>query len=69
MNATNTRTAAHDDVTMMTGLDDLTTPALLALADARKDATDLELVLAERLRCAWDELARMDTERDALAVA
>jgi hypothetical protein len=69
MNATNTRTAAHDDVTMMTGLDDLTTPALLALADARKDATDLELVLAERLRCAWDELARMDAERDALAVA
>ena len=69
MNATNTLTAAHDDVTMMTGLDDLTTPALLAVADARKDATDLELVLAERLRCAWDELARMDAERDALAVA
>jgi|GEM_PF-4326742 hypothetical protein len=53
-------TVAHDDVTLMTGLDDLSTPHLLALADARKDATDLELVLADRLRRAWDELARMD---------
>lgn len=67
MNAIYTPNAAYDDVALMTGLDDLTTQQLLALADARKDATDLELVLADRLRGALEELARMDADREALA--
>ena len=44
-------------------LDNLPTPALLALADRYKDPSELELVLTERLRSAWDELARMRAER------
>lgn len=39
-------TAAHDDTAFTTGLDDLPILDLLALVEARKDATEFELVLA-----------------------
>lgn len=73
MNTTDTRAAAladtFDGTALITLLDDLPTPALLALVDARQDATTLELALAERLRDAWDELARMGAMHEAMAVA
>lgn len=52
---------------MLTALDNLPTPALLALAETNADATTLEVVLTARLRAAWEELARMGAARPALA--
>ena len=68
MNTTTKPTPAFDEA-MLTALDNLPTPALLALAETNRDATTLELVLAARLRAAWGELSRMGAERAELMAA
>ncbi len=68
MNAITKPTAAFDENTLI-ALDNLPTSALLAQVETNNHATTLELVLAARLRAAWDELTRIGAERAELMAA